>query len=436
MNRLSNIDRFAHSNALLKRAEKVIPLGSQTFSKSWIQYPKGQAPLFLTHGHGGHVWDVDGNEYIDLVCGLLPIVLGYCDPDVDAAIRAQLEKGIVFSLASELEIELAELLVEIIPSAEMVRFGKNGSDATSACVRIARAATGRDRIAVGGYHGWQDWYIGATSRNKGVPSEVGALTHRFGFLDVAALEQLFDTHKGEFAAVILETVGAREPTTAELAAIRDLTHRHGALLIFDEIITGFRVDIGGAQARYGVTPDLSAFGKSMGNGMPIAAVVGRGDLMTQMGEIFFSSTFGGEALSLAAAVATIKKMLAKNVIDNLWQKGGVLADGLRARIVRHKLSNVIAVKGVPAWTLLDFSDAGEGASKEAVKTLLLIELLRRGVLTTGSHNICYAHDEADITQVLDAYDQALGCVADALSAGNLEKHLGCPPIRPVFSVRG
>ena len=161
--------------SMLKRAEKVIPLGSQTFSKSRIQYPQGQAPLFLTHGRGGRVWDVDGNEYVDLVNGLLPIVLGYCDPDVDAAIRAQLDKGIIFSLATELEIELAELLVEIIPSAEMVRFGKNGSDATSACVRIARAATGRDRIAAGGYHGWQDWYIGATTRNKGVPGAVRAL---------------------------------------------------------------------------------------------------------------------------------------------------------------------------------------------------------------------------------------------------------------------
>src|SRR5436190_4591350 len=200
-------DRYARSNEMLKRAEKVIPLGSQTFSKSRIQYPQGQAPLFLTHGRGGRVWDVDGNEYVDLVNGLLPIVLGYCDPDVDGAIRAQLDKGITFSLATELEIELAELLVDIIPSAEMVRFGKNGSDATSACVRIARAVTGRDRIAVGGYHGWQDWYIGATSRHKGVPRAVRGLTHKFAFLDIAALDALLNQHKGEFAAVILETVG-------------------------------------------------------------------------------------------------------------------------------------------------------------------------------------------------------------------------------------
>jgi glutamate-1-semialdehyde 2,1-aminomutase len=428
-------NRYARSQELLQRAEKVIPLGSQTFSKSRIQYPEGQAPLFLTHGRGGRVWDVDGNEYVDLVNGLLPVVLGYCDPDVDEAIRAQLGKGISFSLATELEVELAELLVELIPCAEMVRFGKNGSDATSACIRIARAATGRDRVAAGGYHGWQDWYIGATTRNRGIPGAVRGLTHKFPFLDIAALEALLDAHKGEFAAVILETVGAAEPTRAQLEAIRDLTHRHGALLVFDEIITGFRVHLGGAQARYGVTPDLAAFGKSMGNGMPIAAVVGRADLMREMENIFFSSTFGGEALSLAASLATVKKMRERKVIEDLWGKGTALATGLRERIGRHGLSGVISVNGVPSWTLLGFHDAPK-ARKEAVKTLLMIEMLRRGVLSTGSHNVSYAHTQADIAQVLGAYDEALAIIAAALGAGDLEARLGCAPIQPVFAVRG
>jgi glutamate-1-semialdehyde 2,1-aminomutase/spore coat polysaccharide biosynthesis protein SpsF len=317
----------------------------------------------------------------------------------------------------------------------MVRFGKNGSDATSACIRIARAATGRDRVAAGGYHGWQDWYIGATTRNRGVPGAVRALTHRFPFLDIAALEALLEQHKGEFAAVILETVGAVEPTRAQLEAIRDLTHRHGALLVFDEIITGFRVHLGGAQARYGVTPDLAAFGKSMGNGMPIAAVVGRADLMREMENIFFSSTFGGETLSLAASLATVKKMRSRNVIEDLWRKGTMLAAGLRERIERHRLTGVITVNGVPSWTLLGFHDAGKGVRKEAVKTLLMIEMLRRGVLLTGSHNVCYAHTAADISQVLEAYDESLGSVADAVAAGDIEARLGCAPIQPVFAVR-
>lgn len=436
MSQSSERDRYARSNALLARAEKVIPLGSQTFSKSWTQYPKGQAPLFVTHGRGGRVWDVDGNEYVDLVGGLLPVVLGYRDPDVDAAIRAQLDRGISFSLATELEVELAELLVELIPCAEMVRFGKNGSDATSACVRIARAATGRDRIAAGGYHGWQDWYIGATVRNKGVPGAVRALTHRFPFLDLGALEALLDAHPREFAAVIVETVGAQEPTTAHLEALRDLTHAHGALLVFDEIVTGFRVHLGGAQARYGVTPDLAAFGKSMGNGMPISAVVGRADLMAQMEHIFFSSTFGGETLSLAASLATVRKLRALRVIDELWTKGAALADGVRRLIEAHGLRDVISIEGVPAWTLIGFHDTAAGDAKEAVKTLLLRELLRRGALTTGSHNVCLAHGADDLALVLRAYDGALAVVSEAVRSGGLEARLDCPVIRPVFSVRG
>src|SRR5262249_22053636 len=188
---------------------------------------------------------------------------------------------------------------------------------------------------------------GATTRHKGVPGAVRALTHKFPFLDIEALEALLNAHKGEFAGVILETVGATEPTRSQLEAIRDLTHRHGALLIFDEIITGFRVALGGAQARYEVTPDLAAFGKSMGNGMPIAAVVGRADLMSEMEHIFFSSTFGGEALSLAAALATVKKLRDRNVVNDLWSKGASLADGLRRLVTRHGLAHVIAVEGVP-----------------------------------------------------------------------------------------
>jgi glutamate-1-semialdehyde 2,1-aminomutase len=435
MNHPFNRDRYARSNALFARAEKVIPLGSQTFSKSRIQYPQGQAPLFLTHGRGGRVWDVDDNEYIDLVCGLLPVVLGYCDPDVDGAIRSQLEKGITFSLATELEIELAELLVEIIPSAEMVRFGKNGSDVTAACVRIARAVTGRDHIAAGGYHGWQDWYIGATTRHKGVPNAVRELTHKFPFLDLNALEDLFNQYKGQFAGVIVETVGAVEPPAGHLEALRDLTHRHGALLIFDEIITGFRVHLGGAQARYGVTPDLSAFGKSMGNGMPISAIVGRAEFMTEMENIFFSSTFGGETLSLAAGIATLKKMRQRNVVDDLWGKGSLLNDALRQLIARHKLADTIIVSGLPCWTLLEFNDAKSACSKESIKTLLMIEMLRRGVLSAASHNICYAHDKVDIAHTLNAYGHALASIADAISCGDIDARLRCSAIQPVFAVR-
>ncbi len=429
-----SMDRYRRSHALLERAERVIPLGSQTFSKSRTQYPEGAAPLFLSHGRGGRVWDADGHEYVDLVCGLLPVVLGYRDADVDAAIAAQLERGITFSLATELEVEVAERLVEIIPCAESVRFGKNGTDATTAAVRLARAFTGRDRIAATGYHGWQDWYIGATVRDKGVPRAVGELTHRFPYNDLDALKAIFDAHPGEVAAVIMEPMTAAEPRDGYLDEVRELAHGHGALFIFDEIITGFRFALGGAQAHFGVTPDLACFGKGMANGMPLSAVVGRADVMAEMEEIFFSSTFGGETLSLAAAVATIDKMRREPVIETLWKTGAALSERADKEIRKHGLDGVMTVQGLPPWRLLAFRDHpnAEGA---AIKTFFIREMLREGVLINSSHNVCYAHGAADIECVSRAYDRTLGRLVEELSRPGFEERLGCPVIRPVFSVR-
>jgi glutamate-1-semialdehyde 2,1-aminomutase len=425
---------FKRSQYMLERAEKVIPLGSQTFSKSRIQLPPGAAPLFLTHGDGGRVYDVDGNEYVDLVNALFPLVLGYRDPDVDLAIRRQLTRGISFSVATTLEMELAERLVRHIPCAEMVRYGKNGTDATSAAVRLARAATTRDRLIMLGYHGWQDWYIGATTRNLGVPSAVSALSNLAPYGDLAAVEALFAKHPGEFAAVILEPANVSGPPAGYLQGLKDLTHRHGALLIFDEIITGFRWSIGGAQARYGVTPDLACFGKAMGNGMPISAVVGRVDIMRLMEDIFYSGTFGGEALSLAASIATIDKIACEKVTDRLWATGGELMKQARARIAAAGLSDVIGLTGTPPWAILTYKDHPR-ASKEAIKTLFLREMIAAGVLINASHNVCYAHSTTDLDRVLIAYGHALAVLGDALDRGDIERRLGNQVIRPIFSVR-
>ncbi len=434
MNDTNIPDRYATSKSMLERAQSVIPLGSQTFSKAYTQYPRGAAPHFLERGDRGRVWDVDGNEYVDLICGLLPVVLGYCDPDVDAAITAQLEKGISFSLATGLEIELAERLVDIIPSAEMVRFGKNGTDATSAAVRLARAHTGRDRIAIGGYHGWQDWYIGATVRNKGVPHSIGSLTHRFPFGDLDALKALFKQHPGEFAGVILEPVVGGADSGAYLAAAKSLVHQEGAVLIFDEVISGFRIAMGGGQSHFGVTPDLSAFGKAMANGMPLAAIVGREEIMRHMEEVFWSSTFGGEALSLAAAIAVIDKMRRENVIESLWRKGDTLGSGVETLIAHHNLGQAIGLAGLAPWKQLSFGDHPK-ARKEAIKTFFIREMLNRDVLIMGSHNVCYAHNDADIQLVLAAYGGVFAALAEQLEQDGFEERLGCPVIEPVFSVR-
>lgn len=431
---MNTSSRYRRSMALLARAEKVIPLGSQTFSKSRILYPLGEAPLFLVRGEGGRVWDVDGNEYVDLVCALLPVVLGYCDPDVDAAIAAQLKNGIIFSLATELEVQLAEKLVEIIPCAEMVRFGKNGSDATTAAIRLARAFTRRDRIVACGYHGWHDWYIGATVRNKGVPAGVAELTHKVPFNDLDAVERVFRNYPGNVAAVILETVGAEEPAKGYLTSLQEMVRRHGALLVFDETITGFRVSMGGAQAYYDVTPDLATFGKAIANGMPLSAVVGRADVMREMEEIFVSATFGGETLSLAAALTVIGKMEREPVIDRLWRTGASLAEKAEALICGRGLERAIRIKGIAPWRILAFEDF-RGTRKEAIKTLFIKEMLRHGVLINSTHNVCYAHDERDMNDVLTAYGRTLDTVATELETGKLEERLGVPVIMPVFSVR-
>jgi glutamate-1-semialdehyde 2,1-aminomutase/spore coat polysaccharide biosynthesis protein SpsF len=426
--------RYRNSNAMLARARKVIPLGTQTFSKSYQQFPQGSAPLFLARGKGGRVWDVDGNEYVDMISGLLPVLLGYGDPDVDAAIREQLSNGISFSLATELEIEVAELLTEIIPCAEMVRFGKNGSDATTGCVRVARAATGRSRLIVCGYHGWHDWYVAATVRNKGIPAGIADLIQRVPYNDIEAMHAAFRKHPGEVAAVILEPMNSAEPKPGYLAEVKELAHKQGALLVFDEIITGFRFALGGAQEHFGVTPDLAAIGKSMGNGMPISAVVGRADLMAQMEEVFFSSTFGGETLSLAAAKAVIQKMRREPVVQRLWSTGSGLAARIRAAITANGLDGIVGLYGAAPWTLLGFYDAST-ARKEAIKTLFMREMLARGVLIAASNNVTYAHTAEDMELVARAYEESLGRVSNALQGGRLESELGCPPIMPVFSVR-
>jgi glutamate-1-semialdehyde 2,1-aminomutase/spore coat polysaccharide biosynthesis protein SpsF len=427
-------ERYSNSNRMLERAERVIPLGSQTFSKSKIQYPQGHAPLYLKRGKGGRVWDVDENEYVDLVCGLLPVLLGYCDPDVDAAIKAQLENGISFSLATELEIELAERLVEMIPCAEMVRFGKNGTDATSATIRLARAYTGRDHVLACGYHGWQDWYISSTTRSKGIPAVIGELTHKVPFNDLEAVREKLRAYPGNVAALIMEPMNVEEPNPGYLEELKELLHADGALLIFDEVVTGFRYARGGAQELFGVTPDLSSFGKAMGNGMPISAVVGRADIMCEMEEIFFSSTFGGETLSLAAAIATVDKLNDQPVIERIWETGDRLGNGIRMLLSETGLSETLSLAGKAPWTLLQFKDHPNGSS-QGIKTLFLKQMLEQGVLLLGSNNICYAHDNDDVELVLGAYRSSFKLIAEELRDPGLDDRLGIPLVRPVFAVR-
>ena len=426
--------RYKLSEELLQRAEKTIPLGSQTFSKSKTQYPFGISPYFIAKGKGSKVWDVDGNEYVDFISSLASVTLGYNDPDVTSAVRAQLEDGVIFSLPHRLEMEVAERIVDMVPCAEKVRFGKNGSDATAGAIRVARAFTGRDRVALCGYHGWQDWYIGTTARSLGVPQAVRDLSHSFPFNDLAALDNLLKQHSGEFAAVILEPMNVVDPHEGYLQGVKELAHKHGAVLIFDETITGFRYANGGAQEYFGVTPDLATFGKGLANGYPVSAVAGRADIMKMMEEIFFSFTFGGETLSLAAAAATMDKLKREPVVKTMSATGETLRGAVTQLIAKHELGEWLGFAGHSTWSFLTLKDA-PGCSMWDSKTLLMQELLARGILWFGTHNISYSHSAADIAKIVGAYDEIFPMLKQAIHQGNVTPFLRCEPIRPLFKVR-
>ena len=427
-------ERYKRSEELLKKALKIIPLGSQTFSKSKTQYPYGVSPYFIKRAKGSHVWDADGNEYIDFVNALAAITLGYNDPDVTNAVKAQLEEGTIFSLPHELEIKVAERIVEMVPCAEMVRFGKNGSDVTAGAIRIARAYTGRDHVAVCGYHGWQDWYIGSTPRNLGVPKATCDLTHTFNYNDIDSLQKIFQQWHGQVAAVIMEPVVTVEPKDNFLEKVKDITHYYGALLIFDETVTGFRISKGGAQEYYNVIPDLATFGKGLANGYPISAVAGRADVMKLMEEVFFSFTFGGETLSLAAAFATLAKLEKEPVIETLWNQGKKVMDGVKFLIEKHGLGNVLSVCGRACWSFLSFKDT-EAYSQWELKTLFLQEIFARGILVIGSHNISYAHSDADISKLLEAYNAVFSILKEVMVKRNLKKWLKTDVLVPLFKIR-
>ena len=412
----------------------MIPLASQTFSKSKAVLPFGVSPYFVDRAKGSRFWDVDGNEYIDFVNGLACVTLGYGDPDVDAAVRTQMESGVTFSLPHRLEMDVAEMLVEMIPCAEKVRFAKNGTDATSGAIRVARAYTSRERVAVCGYHGWQDWYIGSTSRDLGVPECLKALTHTFKYNDIASLQHLLDAHPDQFAAVILEPMNYEYPRDGFLENVRDATHRHGAVLVFDETITGFRYGLGGAQLELGVIPDMATFGKGMANGYPLSALVGKAAYMDLIEQVFFSGTFGGETLSLAAARAVLTKLRAEPVTQTLKARGQTIIGRVSRLIADLGLGEVLSITGHPSWSFLQFRDAG-GVSKQLSKTLFLQENFKRGIYALGTHNMSYAHSESDVDALLDCYREVFQLLKDGIARGTLDDLLQCAPLVPIFAPR-
>ncbi len=421
------------SNAIWARSVGLIPAGTQTLAKGPGQWTEGVAPKYAAKGKGARVWDVDGNEYVDLIMGVGPISLGYCYPAVDDAIKAQLADGITFSLVHPLEVEVAELIREVVPNTESVRYSKTGCDATTAAVRLARAFTKRERVICCGYHGWHDWYISVTDRNAGIPEATKDQVFTFKYNDLNSLEDALDD---SVACVILEPMVFEQPLQSPdgagfLDAVRKLCDKYGALLVFDEMWTGFRVALGGAQEKWGVRADLACFSKAIANGMPISVVSGRKDVMALCEkDVFFFTTFGGEALSLAATKATIEELRKNDVPAFLAKQGQKLREGYLATAKKAGLEGTTKCFGYDARTIMTFAD--DRSSPLAMKTFVQQEMLARGVLWGGFHNVSYSHGDREVAQILAAYEEVLPLLSKALEERAVEKQLRGKMLEPVF----
>lgn len=418
---------ITNSVSLLERAAGLIPAFTQTLAKGPGQYVKGIAPHYMQSGKGSHVWDVDGNEYIDYNMAIGPLSLGYCIEEVDNAIRAQLGHGITFSQMHPLEVETAELISEIIPNAESVRFSKTGADVTSAAIRLARAFTGKNKVLCCGYHGWHDWYISVTDRNAGIPDEISNLTYTFEYNNI---ESIIDSIDEDTAAIILEPFVFSKPDESFLKTLRHICDANNIVLIFDEMWTGFRIALGGAQEYFSVKADLACFSKAVANGMPLSVLTGKTEIMKLLEkEVFFFTTFGGEALSLAAAKATINFMKNHDVVSALEQKGTRLMDGYN-EICRELEINFSSCSGYPCRSIINFS--APGISPLLIKSYVQQELIKFGILWSGFHTVSYSHSDNDIDITLSAYREVLKKLKEHVENGTLENALLGKSLEPVF----
>ncbi len=419
------------SEGLWPKVIKHVPGGAQTFSKMPNQFVNGVAPKLLYRGRGGRVWDLDGNEFIDFVLGLGPVTLGHCFKEVNEA--AQLCHSDIFSTPSlphPLETELSEKLCGIIPCAEMVRFGKNGSDATAGAVKLARAVTGREIIGCCGYHGWQDWYIGQTTRNRGILSSVGKMTIPFQYNDFESVKKIFKNHRNNVAALILEPVNFTPPQDDFLFKLRDICDHYGSLLIFDEVITGFRIPKFSAQSYFGVTPDLACFAKGISNGYPISAICGQEKYMSEFQDVFYSFTYAGELPSIAAALATIRVVERENVPDKINSLGNFFITGFNELLENLDIEFARAY-GYGFWPKYDFDDTN-GYSSQEILSLFQQEIVRRGILTRKTIFICFEHNICEIRDFLAAARKALLVVKKAIYEKKLKEWLAGDVIETII----
>ena len=430
---------------MFARAEALIPGGVQLLSRRPQSFAYGVCPIYAAKAKGSRIWDVDGNEYIDTIAGIGAVQIGYCYEPVDRAVAQQIRRGALYSINHESEVQMAELLREAVPCCQMVRYAKGGGDANAVAVRIARGFTGRDIVLFCGYHGWHDWYIAANLAEGaldshllpgvppiGVPKALRDTIFPFEYNNLDSLRAELEAHRGEVACIIMEACRFKQPEPGFLEGVRKLATQHRAVLVFDEVVTGFRMALGGAQQYFGVTPDLATFAKGIGNGYPLAAVCGQREIMDVAKDMFISSTYWSDPMALAAGIAVQKELRRKKIIRTIWRNGERFQAGFRELIARHALPAI--VMGYPPEFTIAFQHSS-GEVNNLLGTLLSQEFARRGVFWGGVFYVLYTHSAADIRHVLDAADDIFALAAKGLRDGTLSRMLDVPPKKPLFRRR-
>lgn len=432
---------FTNSNRWRSKAKKLIPGGGHTYSKGDDQFPT-LSPFAIKRGLGGRVWDIDGNEFVDWGMGLSSVLLGHAYEPVLEAVRNELQNGCNFIRPSFIEAEVAELVSQVIPSAEMVKFAKNGSNATSAAVKLARAYTGRDIILRCKDHAFfsiDDWFMGNTVVNAGIPQKIRDLTDTFNYNDPQSLIEKISQHQNNIACVILEPAATHEPQDGFLQKVREICTQYDIVLIFDEVVSGFRFHPKGAQFLYGVTPDLSSFGKAMGNGFSISAIVGKKEIMERGGidhqyeRVFLlSTTYGGETHHLRAAQKTLELLLENDyaITKKIWQTGKILKDTYNNLADQYGIAKQTQILGIDCRPYFSFTQEN-GEQDPTLRTLFMQEMIKKGVLLQ-TINPAYTHGDSEISQTIEAFEASLKIIAQAIEKNNARELLVGSETKPVF----
>ncbi len=396
--------KLIKTNNIKKKNRKFVA-GPSTFSKNLPDLAYNEIPFATEKAMGAHIYDYDGNKYIDTIMSLGAVILGHANKEVNTAVINQIKKGSTLSLTTRLEGDLSELLVNNIPSAEMVRFGKNGNDSTTAAVRLARHYTRKDNILFCGYHAWQDWYICKTSMNSGIPADVAKYSHRFTYNNTKSLDDLINKHNKKIACIIMEPISKEHPKKGFLNYVRKVATKNNIILIFDEVVTGFRWDLGGYQKKIKVIPDISCFSKAMGNGFPISAMVGKKEIMSKSDGVFYSLTFATDPVAMAASISTINFLKKNKVLPKIDNMGNYFIKNLKKLIKQYKLDNYINVTGFSVKNIINIKGDDE-ISAELIRSHLLALLAKNQVLSLGYNIFSYSHNRKIMDNLLVSYEKS------------------------------